>query len=98
MRETEVPVSTNEVNDHLWRIFEKWDNLLNELWTVLGDEMPKGKFEQLRKEQLKWIQEKEAEADKAMEGLGTMDTAEGLSSDWEYTEERVYYLINNYLK
>lgn len=96
LEEKEQPVSTNEVNDFLYRVYTMWDDLLNEIWDVLEEEMPASEFEALRIDQRKWIEEKEAKA--ASFTQGTIGTAEALISNWEYTEERIDYLINNYMK
>lgn len=71
--------------------FDEWDGLLNEVWGVLADTMPKDKFEQLKKEQVKWIQEKDADYEEAR---GEIDAKDRLTNK---TRERTYYLIENYL-
>lgn len=94
------PVGTTEIIEFSSGAYTMWDDLLNEIWGVLGEEMPKSNFEQLRKEQLEWIAEKEATADSIYDGSpnqGTAARVEAMYSKWDYTEERVYYLINNFM-
>lgn len=55
----------------------------------------KKEFEKLRQAQKEWNKEKEAVSGSYTEG--TIATSQALISDWEYTEVRVYYLINNYM-
>lgn len=98
MERTEDPISTPEYRAYYGRIFMLWDDLINDLWSTLEKEMPKGEFEVLRQDQLKWIQEKEAMADEIMEMSGTLGPAEASISNSNYTEERILYLIENYMK
>ncbi|WP_404455195.1 lysozyme inhibitor LprI family protein [Oceanobacillus kapialis] len=70
---------------------EDWDGLLNEVWGVLADTMPEEQFEQLKQDQIKWVQEKNADFEKAR---GEIDAKDRLTNT---TRERTYYLIENYL-
>ncbi|AIF45555.1 hypothetical protein X953_16310 [Virgibacillus sp. SK37] len=70
---------------------DDWDGLLNEVWGVLADSMPKDKFDQLKQEQINWVQEKDANYEKAR---GEIDAKDRLTNT---TRERTYYLIENYL-
>lgn len=98
MERTENPMSTPEYGSYYGRIFNLWDDLINDIWSVLEEEMPKKKFETLRQDQLKWIEEKEVAANEIMEMSGTIGPAESAMSNSKYTEERILFLIENYLK
>lgn len=76
--------------------FGEWDELLNEIWSVLKNQMPTDAFETLKESQLEWIDQKETNfaempSDVAVERMEGMDylTIE--------TMDRTYYLIYNYL-
>ena len=71
--------------------YDDWDGLLNEVWGILKDTMPKDKFEQLKQEQIEWAQRKDANYEKAR---GEIDAKDRLTNR---TRERTYYLIENYL-
>ena len=77
--------------------YTEWDDLLNETWGILKDSMPANEFEKLKADQNKWIQQKE-------QGFAEHpdETASSRASGMDYltfeTNERVYYLIENYLK
>ena len=77
--------------------YTEWDDLLNETWGVLKDALPANEFEQLKADQNKWIQQKE-------QGFAEHpdETASSRATGMDYltfeTNERVYYLIENYLK
>lgn len=77
---------------------DDWDDLLNDIWGALKKSMPNQAFEQLKQEQIKWIQHKEAEFNK-IAGDGSVASQRTISSDYlaDVTEERVYYLINNFM-
>lgn len=70
---------------------DEWDELLNEVWGVLTDTMPEDKFEQLKQEQIKWVQEKDANYEKTRDEIDAKDRLTNT------TRERTYYLIENYV-
>lgn len=74
--------------------YEVWDTVLNDQWRLLKQALDKDTMDQLTKEQLKWIAEKEAEAaDQSFSDQGTpMYTASYYSVAGDMTKERVYYL------
>lgn len=92
------PVGTLEMVEFGSEALTLWDDLLNEIWVVLGEEMPKNEFETLRKEQRKWITEKESTAESIYTGTqGSAARVEAMYFQWDFTEERVYYLIHNFM-
>lgn len=70
---------------------DDWDELLNEVWSVLKDAMPKDAFEKLKQEQIEWVKEKDTNY---KEALGEIDAKDRLTNT---TRERTYYLIETYL-
>ena len=77
----------------------KWDDLLNEVWGVLKNEMPSGQFETLKAEQINWINEKEKRVDEIMDpNGGSIVRLEAMGYTMTVTQERTKYLIDNYMK
>ncbi|WYP26040.1 hypothetical protein NSQ54_17190 [Alkalihalobacillus sp. FSL W8-0930] len=76
--------------------YEEWDSLLQGVWDELQGIMPEVEFENLRSEQIDWINMKESTfadmpADVAVERSQGMDY---LATE---TKDRTYYLIHHYL-
>ena len=74
--------------------YENWDNCLNGIWKVLREHMPESELQELKKEQITWIQEKEAAIEKTgkeHEGGSIRPLAvNSVAANW--TRERVYFL------
>lgn len=80
--------------------YSRWDNLINEIYGVLREEMPTNDFEKLENEQINWISEKDPkarEASKKYEG-GTQYEVEYAATLGQLTKERCNYLVNKYMK
>lgn len=85
-----------EMENKRWKI---WDDLLNEIYGVLIEQLPQNEMDVLREEQLKWIKyrdENALKASKKYEG-GTIENLEYVSVLANLTEERCYELVNNYM-
>lgn len=72
--------------------YNKWDNLLNEIWGVLKEQLPKNQMDELLKTQRQWIKDKEAAAN------SYSNQADKLINLSVSTEQRCYELINGYMK
>jgi uncharacterized protein YecT (DUF1311 family) len=80
--------------------WEIWDQLLNEVYGVLKEELTTEEMDQLRKEQLKWIKYRDDAAKEASlkyEG-GTQEQLEYVTVLANLTEERCYELVEDYMK
>ncbi|WP_432291620.1 lysozyme inhibitor LprI family protein [Clostridium baratii] len=80
-------------------IYKEWDNALNDIYNTLKAKLPKDKFKELEKDEVKWIKIKEAKAKKAMDeyeggSMGPLVYTQTLSSE---TENRCYELVNKYM-
>ena len=53
-----------EMNTCAGEMYTTTDDCLNQLWQLLKDNVPEDKYQEILKEQLQWINEKEAAADK----------------------------------
>ena len=85
-----------DINRESGIVFEKWDDLLNEVYQYLKESMPQDEFEQLRQDEIDWIKEKEAAieaAGKEWEG-GTGEPMARNMTGIDYTRERCYELID----
>lgn len=92
----ETAMTQMELNIGSGNILTKWDELLNEIYTYLGDNMNKKDFAALEEDELLWIAEKEAaieEAAKEWEG-GSGETMIRNGTASSYTKDRCYYLIS----
>ena len=86
-----------KVEDDRWGI---WDNLLNEIYGVLIEQLTQDEMDNLRDEQLNWIKyrdEKALEASQKYKG-GTQENLEYVSVLANLTEERCYVLVKDYMK
>lgn len=88
-----------EMRNQACNIYKEWDNALNDIYGTLKAKLPKDKFKQLEKDEVRWIKEKEAKAKKAMDkyeggSMGRLDYTIVLSSE---TEKRCYELVNKYM-
>lgn len=79
---------------------KQWDDMLNEIYGKLENQLPKEEMDKLRVEELKWIETKDKkreEAHKEFEG-GTMAPLNALLSLVDSTKSRCYELVNQYMK
>ena len=80
--------------------WETWDDLLNEIYGVLKEQLPPEEMDQLREEQRKWLtyrDESALEASLKYKG-GTMEHLEYVIVLANLTEERCYDLVEKYMK
>ena len=89
-------ITQTDINIESRNIFLKWDELLNEIYTYLSDNMDKDDFAALEEDELSWIAEKEAaieDAAKAWEGGSGEAMVRNVTAS-DYTKDRCYYLIS----
>ena len=92
--------STIEMQYAAGQEYERWDVALNEIYGVLKTQLSKTEMSKLEKEEIQWIKDKEAEADKVSkewEG-GTGQNGAIMSSLASTTKDRCYELVNEYMK
>nr|WP_240951771.1 lysozyme inhibitor LprI family protein [Bacillus sp. RO2] len=80
--------------------WELWDNLLNEIYGVLEEQLSAEEMVELREEQRNWITYRD---DRALEASlkykgGTQEHLEYVAVLANLTEERCYELVTNYMK
>lgn len=86
-----------KVENERW---ELWDELLNEIYGVLGEQLSEKEMSQLKKEQRNWIKLRD---DRALEASlkfkgGTQEQLEYVAVLANLTEERCYEIIEDYMK
>lgn len=94
------PLTQTEYNEKTQELYELWDSALNTLWDILKQTLDANTMETLIAEQRHWIDQKETEAEKAgaeFEG-GSMQPMIRNSTAAEITKNRVYKLMELYLK
>lgn len=80
--------------------YDIWDEMLNDIYGVLEEQLPSEEMEQLRTEQKEWLDYREQTAKEASleyEG-GTMELLEYVKVENDLTEERSYELVEEYME
>lgn len=91
----ETAASQADLNHESGIVFQKWDELLNDVYQYLKTTLSPDEFSKLQQEEIAWVKEKEA----AMESTGALwEGGSGQvmaenSVGIEYTSKRCYYLI-----
>lgn len=88
--------SQQAMNKESKEVYDAWDGLLNEIYGYLKETMPKSDFEELQRDEVSWITQKEnAIQEQAKEYEGdSMAPLSMNSTGAEYTKERCEYLIS----
>lgn len=75
--------------------YEAWDKALNTVWGILKEALPTEEMEKLTREQLQWIKEKEAAAEKAVADAGGSSTAISAYGEAaeQWTRQRLEILV-----
>lgn len=92
--------TTLDIREGLAIKHAKWNDMLNEVYGVLIEQLPEDEMDVIREEQVEWISirdEKAVESGKKHEG-GTMQPVDYSDSLGESTKERCYELVNKYMK
>lgn len=79
--------------------YDMYDKALNEIYDLLKENLSPETMQNLQNEQIKWIEEKEATANKEAEKYkgGTFEFVAYSSSLYGTTKNRCYELVNNYM-
>ncbi|MEH7443078.1 lysozyme inhibitor LprI family protein [Bacillus sp. JJ1122] len=80
--------------------WEKWDELLNDIYGALKEHLPSNSMDQLREEQRNWLKYRDDSALKASLKYkgGTQEHLEYVAVLANLTEERCYELVESYMK
>lgn len=98
--ENSTHAGTSESITFVYEQYEKWDNLLNEVYQLIKNHLPAGEFEELKKEQLEWIEVKETERSNIATDTtgGTIMRVHANEYILNITEEKTKELIERYMK
>jgi uncharacterized protein YecT (DUF1311 family) len=91
---------TNAMKNYYGVSYEKYDDALNEIYSLLKKELSPEVMAELKSEQVKWIKEKEEKAEKERlkyEG-GTFENVAWYISLYESTKDRCYELVEEYMR
>ncbi|MDO5516479.1 MAG: lysozyme inhibitor LprI family protein [Clostridium sp.] len=79
--------------------YRRWDDVLNEIYSVLKGQLSSSAMSSLEGEELDWIKYKENEAKRCSDAFrgGSAESLVYTSKLAELTKERCYYLVNNYM-
>ncbi|UXH46323.1 DUF1311 domain-containing protein [Rossellomorea vietnamensis] len=92
--------ATNAMKNYYGVSYEKYDDALNEIYSLLKEKLSPEVMAELKTEQVKWIEEKEAKAEKERlkyEG-GTFENVAWYISLYESTKARCYELVEEYMQ
>lgn len=95
-----VDSSTYALKDVAHNQYEEWDDLLNEIYGVLEDQLSAEEMSKLREEQRDWIAHRDETAKEASlkyEG-GTMEQLEYVTVLANVTKDRCYEFVEAYMK
>ena len=88
-------LSQQDMNQKANELYTKWDNLLNKQWGDLKNILTNDEWNKLKKEQVKWVAQKEKSIDKAGSEFagGTMEPQIIATTGAKITRERVEELM-----
>ena len=91
--------TTNAMKNYYGISYEKYDIVLNRIYDLLKKELTPETMERLKTEQIKWIEQKEAEAEKERQKYAgkTHEWVAYFISSYESTKNRCYELVNEYI-
>lgn len=94
---------TAEIREGQGYIYEMWDDMLNEVYAELKQNLPESEFIKLRDSQRKWIKTRDAKIEEVLgsEAPSELGTAHFMGANEvaiEETRKRTYWLVENYMK
>lgn len=90
---------TNAMKSYYGVSYELYDAALNEIYTLLKQELSEETMEKLEKNQISWIHKKEEMAKKERKKYegGTFESVAYYITVYELTKEKCYELVNEYM-
>ena len=79
---------------------KRWDDMLNEIYSLLKIQLTESEMKELKSKQLSWIEYRDTTANNeaSEEGGGSLSTVVYYSSLARLTKERCYELVNTYME
>lgn len=80
--------------------YKRWDDALNEIYSVLKTQISESEMKSLTQEEMQWIKDKEekAEREAAQYEGGTIHPVFHITSLCQSTKDRCYELVNKYMQ
>ncbi|AKL96927.1 hypothetical protein CACET_c34840 [Clostridium aceticum] len=90
---------TSAMRSYYGKSYDMYDEALNEIYAILKEELSPETMKNLQTEQIKWIKQKEDDADKAAAEFqgGTFEFVAYNVVLYESTKARCYELVNEYM-
>jgi uncharacterized protein YecT (DUF1311 family) len=91
---------TVQMKEAAGETYKRWDNSLNEIYSLLKVQLSNSEMDELTEKQIQWISYRDSTAKNeslAFEG-GTMEGLQYADTLARLTKERCYELVNNYIK
>lgn len=81
-------------------IFTRWDDALNEVYSVLEEQLSTSEMDELREEQRNWIKQRDeiAEEEASQFKGGSMESLTYVTTQTRITKERCFELVEDYMK
>lgn len=91
---------TAEMNEAEATKLERWDNMLNEIYSLLKTQLTESEMKELKSKQISWIEYRDRTANNESNesGGGSLSGVVYNSSLARLTKERCYELVNTYMK
>lgn len=89
--------SQTAMNILSYKQYKLYDDELNNIYQFIKANTPANKFEQIQKDELAWIQEKNNKLNEIASTGGTIVPLNVNAADTSMTKERCLYLINTYM-
>jgi uncharacterized protein YecT (DUF1311 family) len=91
--------TTSAMRSYYGQSYDTYDKALNEIYSLLKEQLSQDAVKNLQAEETKWIKDKEAEANRSASEFkgGTFELVAYNISLYESTKNRCYELINNYM-
>lgn len=89
---------TSAMRSYYGQAYEMYDEALNEIYSLLKEQLSQDTMKSLQAEETKWIKQKEDSANKSASDYkgGTFEFVAYNSSLYQSTKDRCYELVNNY--
>lgn len=93
-------ITTQDMRNSSGAQYKFWDDALNEIYKELQKTLPSSDMENLKKEELAWISQKESDAKNSADKVkgGTLEPVNYSLSLADSTKKRCYELVNNYMQ
>jgi uncharacterized protein YecT (DUF1311 family) len=99
-RNVEAKKTMVEMEEQEAERYQNWDKMLNEIYSVLQEQLSSDEMDQLREEQRNWVEHRDEAAKNASLKYkgGSTESLEYVATQASLTRERCYELVAKYMK